>query len=134
MQLWISALAILVASPLCCEAASAIMGRALDPQGKVISGASVRLEGGRYSKSTRTNSQGQFQFESLTPGSYTIAAEFSGFSPISREVAIQPGEAAVVDLTFLNLKKQTQSLVITSSTRRRFRPVTCVRITEVCRP
>jgi hypothetical protein len=109
---------LLIFSAVCGHAASTIMGRAMDPQGKVIAGARIRLQAGigSASKESRTNNQGQYQFESLTPGRYVVKAESAGLAAVTRAVALVPGEAAVVDLAFTELEKRTQSLVITAST------------------
>jgi len=102
----------MILSALSADAASTIMGRALDPQGRLVSGARVRLNG----KETRTNGQGQYQFEGLAAGKYVVSAEMTGFTSVERAVVLTVGEAAIVDLGFAELQKQSQSLVITSNT------------------
>ena len=118
MQFRIQTLALLIVSVVCCNAASTIMGRASDPQGKVISGARIRLqaESATTFKEVRTNVQGLFQFESLAPGKYTVYAESPGLAAVNRAVILAPGEAAVADLAFSQLEKRNQSVVITAST------------------
>lgn len=60
---------------------SAISGRVVDPQGKVIAGASVLLRdtGKNFSRTKVTDDTGTFSFALIPPGSYSIEVEAAGF-------------------------------------------------------
>src|SRR5229473_1738836 len=57
-----------------------LTGRVLDPQGKAVAGARVRLLGasGSPSVDARTNEQGAYQFDDAAPGLYRLTAEGPG--------------------------------------------------------
>lgn len=118
MQSLIQTILLLIVSEVCSHAASAIIGRVSDPQGKAVPGARIRLQAENAStwKEIRANNQGQYQFESLAPGKYVVSAGSIGLATVNRAVAVLSGEAAIVDLAFTELEKRNQSVVITSST------------------
>lgn len=62
---------------------SAIVGALTDSQGIAISGATVFLSSNEpsFSLITSTDSQGEFRFEGLEAGTYSLRFEASGFSP-----------------------------------------------------
>ena len=61
--------------------AATLQGTVLDPAGAEVPGASVRLLGTNDSEiaHTRTGERGQFRFEGLTSGNYTIKVSLAGF-------------------------------------------------------
>ena len=64
-------------------------GKITDPQGRLVAGASVRLEKNE-SEIVRTTSdeRGSFRLYDVPPGSYTLRAEAPGFAPISRSISV----------------------------------------------
>ena len=60
---------------------TAIRGSIKDPQGAVVAGASVTLTNPEtnFSRATTSNDSGQFAFEGLQPGVYTVEVEAKGF-------------------------------------------------------
>jgi hypothetical protein len=60
----------------------ALRGRVVDPQDAVIANASVSLTPAETSvkRSTTTNDNGEFSFEGLEPGTYTLQVEMPGFA------------------------------------------------------
>jgi hypothetical protein len=72
-----------------------IRGRVLDPNGAVISGATVTLtDTDRGStRSATTDSQGEYRFLSLTPGNFQIRVVATGFSSqVRNAVAVTVGQ------------------------------------------
>jgi hypothetical protein len=90
-------------------------GHVLDPQGKPIGGASVHLLSGMDDiAQTKSGSRGEFEFDGLIRGSYTLRAEAPEFVTIARPVTLAAG--ADVDLQFRELAGQRQSIVISAKT------------------
>ena len=67
-------------------AAATLQGRVLDPQRQPIAGARVRVqdEGRDLRRETTTDSGGAFTVAELPPGTYSVAAEASGFASATR--------------------------------------------------
>ncbi len=60
-----------------------LSGVVTDPNGAPVAGASVKVVAASQSGSTTTDATGHFTFLSLTPDTYTVSIEKSGFNPIS---------------------------------------------------
>jgi hypothetical protein len=58
-----------------------IQGKVTDQQGGVLPGVTVTLTGRTGSQTQVTDAQGAYRFIGLTPGSYTVKSEISGFKP-----------------------------------------------------
>jgi hypothetical protein len=81
------------------ERTSSISGTVFDPEGRAAAGARVTLLYAMTQLEVReTNSQGQFQFESLLPGTYQIVATLPSFSDVTSEVDLSRGEKQVADI------------------------------------
>ena len=78
-----------------------VEGVVTDPNGGVVSGATVTLtetSSGR-AVTTTSNSDGFFTFRSLVPGNYSVMVEQSGFSKATAErVVVQVGNVARADI------------------------------------
>ncbi len=74
-----------------------IRGRIADPNGAVVRGATVTVtdpERG-FSRTATTDEQGEYRFLSLTPGTYQIRVEASGFSSqVKNAVQVTVGQTA----------------------------------------
>jgi hypothetical protein len=69
-----------------------LYGRVTDETGGVLPGATVTLSGIGAPRNTTTGPQGDFRFINLSPGSYTVKTELSGFSTVERtNVAVTLG-------------------------------------------
>jgi hypothetical protein len=83
-----------------------IAGIVLDSQGAPVPGATVTISSDQGAKTYTTGDDGRFFAPYLTPGSYTVRVELSGFSTIEqRGVLVQLGQR--VTLTGLELKPGT---------------------------
>lgn len=67
---------------------STIQGRVLDSEESPLAGALVSIPG----RSTSTRSDGSFQFESLSPGAYSLAVAAPGFRAVERTASIAAEE------------------------------------------
>src|SRR5882757_4228536 len=45
-----------------------------------------------------SDDNGRFEFKDVSPGSYTISVNQSGFAPVTKSLEVKPAEAAVVDI------------------------------------
>jgi carboxypeptidase family protein len=94
-----------------------ITGTVTDASGGVITGASVTVtdvERG-VSRTLTTDSAGEYSATSLTPGSYSVKAEFTGFQTMNRTgVSVGVGQAVRVDLA-MQPGSQTQSVTVTEA-------------------
>ena len=77
---------------------SAVSGRVLDPDGAVISGATIVAEiQGRHAASTTTNDKGEF-FLTLPAGQYTIKVSAEGFAEHTQSVNLKPDTPGSLDI------------------------------------
>ncbi len=79
-----------------------IRGRALDSSGGVLPGVAVTLTSPVLisPKTATTDPQGAYTFLSLTPGTYTVTFELTGFRKFSRtDIELSVGRSLTVDAT-----------------------------------
>src|SRR5215471_4421182 len=72
---------------------SGIFGRVLDPHGRSVAGATVRLEVGTLQATAISDEQGQFRLTSV-PGAYRLTVEAKGFQPGGQDITI-PADGTV---------------------------------------
>lgn len=94
-----------------------ISGTVTDTSGAVIAGATVTVtdvERG-VSRTLTTDTAGQYSAPSLTPGSYSVRAEFAGFQTLNRTgITVGVGQAVRVDLS-IQPGAQTQTVTVTEA-------------------
>src|ERR1700719_1954268 len=92
-----------------------IQGTVLDPNGATVSAAKVTLKskGTGRTSTLDVSSAGQFNSGPITPGSYILRVEASGFKTVEREYEIQIGQIASGNVT---LELGSSSTVITVET------------------
>src|SRR5262249_39497633 len=97
----VAALALLTASAAFAQTSLAtVRGKVTDEQGGMLPGATVtaRQVETNTTRSSVSESLGQYFLSSLPAGTYEITVELSGFSPARRSgVVLRVGEAADVD-------------------------------------
>lgn len=93
------ALLLLVAPP--AFAQTTISGSVTDPQSAVIPDARVALLAGQAEvRSTRTDAQGRYRFDGVTPGTYVVTATAAGFQAASAApIVVASGQPATQDLS-----------------------------------
>src|SRR5919205_1281543 len=89
---------------LCLSPASAqettgnIQGTVKDPTGAVIAGASITATNAQRSFTATTNEGGEYTFNNLQPGMYTVTATGAGFNTVTREnVPVELGRTLQVN-------------------------------------
>ena len=96
-------LAILVSLPAWGQVGNAtgtLRGTVYDPQGAIISGATVTATNTQtgISKTDKTGSDGRYQFTALPPGKYEIAFEAPGFGKtLAKDMVLTVGQSLVFD-------------------------------------
>ena len=96
--------------------ASHVAGRVLDPQGRSVVGATVRLEVGTSgAAATTTDAHGEFRLDSISPGAYRLIAKAPGFQSGAEDITVV-GDIDRLDLTLPGIAGQHDSVVITAKT------------------
>jgi hypothetical protein len=84
------------------SATSSLRGTITDAKGLVVSGANVTLSNAAtgFSRTTKSDGQGVYQFLELPPASYVLTVDASGFAKVKREnVVLQVSSPATVNLS-----------------------------------
>ncbi len=93
-----------------------ITGRAVDPNGASVPGATVVATNSEtgIKRTTQTTNDGLYRFENLAPGLYNVSIDASGFTKAEANgVKLQVGEQRDINFN-LTLAGQQQSVVVTS--------------------
>ncbi|MDT4954407.1 MAG: hypothetical protein QOJ02_2545 [Acidobacteriota bacterium] len=79
----------------------AVTGQVLDPNGAVITSATVSLknEATGQALNTQTTGSGSFSFPNVLGGDYTLTVEAKGFQPVSQKVNVQLSQESGVNVT-----------------------------------
>jgi outer membrane receptor protein involved in Fe transport len=110
-----------------------IQGTVYDPQGRAVPGASVSLLSAMIAVTdTQTNAQGEYRFDGLLAGTFTIAANAPGFTALAQQVTVASGEARTADL-HLKLTVVQEQVVVSASLGGALAPQTGSSVTVVTR-
>jgi hypothetical protein len=92
-----------------------VRGIVHDPQHRPVSGATVILKAkdSDYSQTQQTNADGQFHFDAVPLGEYTITVSYEEFAPQEKRIAVLSGSAPILHLE-LRLPTQTQSVTVSA--------------------
>src|SRR5579875_1298084 len=94
-----------------------ISGTVTDPSGAVIAGAKVTVTDvpRGVSRVLTPDSSGAYSAPSLTPGTYSVTAEYTGFQTIQRtNISVGVGQPVRVDLT-MQPGAQSQTVTVTEA-------------------
>jgi len=81
------------------ETTGTLTGRVRDSQGLALPGATVTVTGPQGARSIVTDQEGRFRASFLTPGSYDVSVELSGFRAISRRgIVVSLGQTVEVPI------------------------------------
>lgn len=91
-----------------------VTGVVTDPSGAAIPGAKVTLINTQTgtAKIVSTGAHGEYQFSLLPPGSYTVEAVATGFTPKKVRVAVNVGQVAAANMS-LQVGAATQTVTVT---------------------
>jgi hypothetical protein len=90
-----------------------IYGKAQAKDGSVLPGVTVTLTGGGAPQTAVTDGQGNFRFPNLSPGSYTIKAELSGYGSATR-AGVGVGVGVNSDVTLTLSPSVSESITVTA--------------------
>src|SRR5215467_7015640 len=82
-------------------ATASLRGTVTDPNGALVTNASVTLINSStgFSRSTKTAGDGVYQFQQVPPATYTVTVESSGFATLKQEnVTLQVNLPATLDI------------------------------------
>jgi hypothetical protein len=100
---WIAAMAMIIATGAAAFAqvqAGSISGTVVDEQGGVLPGVTITLQGDGPPRSFVTESDGQYRFLNVPPGTYKLEASLQGFRPFVRDgVVVAVGQSVQIGLT-----------------------------------
>jgi outer membrane cobalamin receptor len=92
-----------------------LQGKVLDPDGRIVSGARVTLLAGLTPVEEReTGADGQYRFDRLAAGNYTLVANFAGFSTLSTGIELRQEETRTADL-HLKVSALEERVVVSAS-------------------
>src|SRR5438477_9843935 len=99
---------LLLAAALAATAETGLSGRISDPQGKLVSGATVRLqnEAKALSVETKSDAEGLYIFRPVPAGAYRLTAKTPGLASIHNDITISSGRIVTLDLTFSEVESQ----------------------------
>src|SRR5437870_4243567 len=97
-------------------AATSLSGNLTDPDGGVVPGATVRLlrRADSSRNETQTDGQGQFSFANLDAGEYRLTAEFPGFAPITRTIALADDDKRTERIQFSDIALLNQTVTVSA--------------------
>ena len=80
---------------------SSLRGSVTDPSGAPVAGAEVELQNKQtgFSNSRLTNSHGEYQFQQIPAGDYTIAVAGKGFARQSKPAELLVNQPATVNFS-----------------------------------
>jgi hypothetical protein len=93
-----------------------LTGTVTDPSGAVVAGARVDLKNDAtgQARTTTTNSNGNYRFSLLPPGTYTVTANAPGFSKVQTSAMVNLGQASIADLK-MAVGATSQTVEVTSA-------------------
>jgi outer membrane receptor protein involved in Fe transport len=92
-----------------------IRGTVYDPDGRAVPGAEVTLLGSLIAAGeTRADSRGEYRFDGLASGNYTVVANLPGFTSVSAEIKVE-GSASSVNDVHLKLSAVQEQVVVSAS-------------------
>ena len=96
---------------------AAVSGRVLDPQGRAVPRAKIRLAPQPGPASLRdvngeSDQTGSFMIRLPQPGTYRIHAEAPGFTPVDEQVTLISGQTVTADLQFREIAVDKQAVTV----------------------
>ena len=94
-----------------------LRGTVKDPQGAVVTGATITLvkEGTKAERQTKSSEDGTYTFSALSPGVYTMKAEMQGFkTSVKSNLNIETSGTQGIDLT-LEVGQPTETVTVTAN-------------------
>ena len=111
-------LIVLTASPVQAQSTrGAVTGTVTGPDGTPLPG--VQVVDPALQRGTTTGGDGQYRLDNLPTGDHTLEFRFVGYQTAVREVTLDAGETATVDVSLRTRVLETQGVTITGTARAR---------------
>src|ERR1039458_9341432 len=97
---------------------TSLRGTISDPQGAVLTGASLTLSDSStgFSRSTKTDDHGAYQFLQLPPGTYSLTLSMTGFATLKQDnLHLMVDLPASVNVT-MHVQKETTTVEVQAQT------------------
>jgi outer membrane receptor protein involved in Fe transport len=92
-----------------------IQGTVFDPDGRAVPDADVTLLGSMIvTAEAHADAHGEYRFDGLAGGTYTLTANLRGFTIVTAEIAVKTGDTKVMDL-HLKLSALQEQVVVSAS-------------------
>jgi outer membrane receptor protein involved in Fe transport len=113
----LAVMALLGILPLRATVFGTVRGIVHDPQHRPVPGATVVLRGtsSGVEQTTQSNASGDFIFDAVPLGEYTVEVTAKGFAPETRAITVLSGSAPILHMQ-LQIAAQTQSVTVTAVT------------------
>jgi len=110
-----SALLFLLTIPALATIFGTVRGIVHDPQHRPVTTATVTLQakGSAYNQTSQTDDEGQFHFDAVPLGEYSVTVSQSGFETTRQDVTVLSGTAPILHLE-LHIESQNQSVEVTA--------------------
>src|SRR5689334_2024635 len=94
-----------------------LTGTLTDPQGQLVSDATIRLVRGADStrRETKTDARGRFSFTNLDSGEYRLKAQAPGFAVLTRTIGVLSEGQQTENLQFSALASRNESVTATAA-------------------
>lgn len=104
---------IMMPSPTLAQGLGQIVGTVTDPTGAVVSGATITVTqvGTGFSRTGKSNAQGEFAVPSLHPANYQLAVKAAGFSNFTSVVTLQADQSLTVNVG-LKMGEASQTVTV----------------------
>ena len=114
---WVSRLLVLSCLGVAANAATELSGSVVDPQGRVVPEAAIRIwrRADSTRRETKTDAQGHFLLSALELGEYKLTAESPGFAALNRTIVLSADGQQTEILQFAGLESQTESVTVNAS-------------------
>jgi len=96
---------------------AAVEGRVMNADGTPLQG--VQVADPAIQRGTTTDSDGRYRIESLPTGKHLIEYRFVGFQNVTREVVLDAGETATINVTLRSRVMQIDEVTVTGTARAR---------------
>jgi len=111
----LSSFTLVAASLMFATVFATVRGIVHDPQHRPVSGAEVVLRAvdSEFTKTTQSNADGEFNFDSIPVGQYQITVKKAGFANEDQKLTVLSGTAPILHME-LKLAKEAQTVIVTS--------------------
>jgi outer membrane receptor protein involved in Fe transport len=86
----------LVAGAAEAAALGTLKGIVHDPQHRPVEGAEVTVRGSAWSKTIRSDPNGEFEFDGIPEGDYAVTVTAQGLAPLEQQITVVSGKAPVL--------------------------------------